>query len=235
MLVRITQKCRMNCSHCMVEAKEDGAHMEPIVFGASLDFIERFEFRVMMLSGGEPTEHPDLLDMIDLSLDRGFKTLVLSNGMFLTDPQLTQALLSKDVLIQVTNDPRFYPQRIQPLKHPKIMYEDSLQLLSPFGRAKGMECSRQSPLCFNLRSATRSYRDFQRGVFHLRSLAKMCTPSINVDGSISAGEAPSCHSIGNVWDSNVALTNAVCEMKCSRCGLGKTLPDKYKQAIGMDT
>lgn len=234
MLVRITNHCDMGCPHCMVEASPDGQHMTMGTFEKVIPFVLSVDWPIIMLSGGEPTDHPDLLQMIDKAIAAGLKTLVLSNGKFVEDESLTKELLSRDVMVQVTNDPEFYPRAYPKVDHPKVTNIDKLILLSPFGRAveNKIECGRQSPLCFNLRSATRAKRDLREGISLIRERGKMCTPSVNIDGSVSAGESPTCSTIGTVEDSNARLTNSVCQMRCSRCGLVEKLSFLHKNAIG---
>lgn len=234
MLIRITNKCLMGCSHCMVDATPSGEHMSMATFENTIDFIDRMGFRVAMLSGGEPTENPDVLNMIDLARYCKIHVILLSNGAFLDDPVLSGEILGRMVSIQVTNDPRFYPKRVNLVDNPNISYETHIRIVSPFGRAKsgGIECTRQSPLCFNLRSICRSLRDFRDAIFSLRTMGKFCTPSVNADGAIVAGETPSCSAIGTVRSPNIELTNAVCDLKCSRCGLVNNLDDCHRKAIG---
>ena len=55
----------------------------------------------------------------------------------------------------------------------------------------------------------------------------MCTPSINVDGSVVAGEAPSCYKIGDIKSTNEELTQNLNNMKCGKCGLYKNLEGRY--------
>lgn len=243
MLIRITNKCRMGCNHCMVDAKPDGESMTMETFKDVVAFVGRFQFQVAMLSGGEPTEHPDLLKMIDILQAEDIIVMVLSNGMFIEEkPELADILIEKKIMIQVTRDPRFYP--VDPhwqidfpkfvKEYPNFCFEDHIRMVSPFGRAltNKLECNRQSPLCFNLRSIGRKLRDFTAAVLQLRLMHKMCIPSINPDGTLVAGEAPSCHVIGCVTDNNLTLTNNLCQMKCNKCGLANDLPPEYRHAIG---
>jgi len=234
MLVRITNHCQMCCSHCMVEAGPDGAHMSGEIYASALEFIRKFEFQIILIGGGEPTDHPDVLGFIDQAVDAGIKPVLLSNGMFLEDKKMTDEIIARDILVQITNDDRFYPKRVPIIEHKNFAYTDRIRMLSPYGRAvtNKMETTRQSPMCFNLRSITRHLRDFKLAVLTLRGMGKMCTPSVNIDGSISAGESPSCHIIGTITDSNLKITNAVCEMKCGKCGLEAGLPPEYRKAIG---
>jgi len=234
MLIRVTEKCRMGCSHCMINAGPNGRHMARDIYKQTLEFIRETGFPLMMISGGEPMEHPDILILLQMAVDAGLKTTLLSNGMFLTDQELTKKVLDLDVLVQITNDSRFYPEKVPHIKHEKVIYEDSIRLVSPFGRAleNKIPVTRQSPLCFNFRSIVRHFHDFLQGLYQLRLRMKMCTPSINIDGSISAGESNSCHCIGTVYDSNLELTNKVCNMRCDKCGLVNNLDELHKGAIG---
>lgn len=234
MLVRITNKCRMGCSHCMVEASPEGQHMSMDTYEKVLAFIRRNNLLMILISGGEPLEHPEFFEMVKRAQSENLKIAVLSNGMFLSDPELKKKVLGLGVLVQVTNDPRFYPHKINPEEHPEVQIETHIRSVSPFGRAvkNDIDMNRQSPLCFNLRSLVRKFRDFREATFQLRLLGKMCTPSVNVNGTLSAGESPFCSIFGTVEDSNIVLTNRLAELKCSKCGLVNNLDDLHREAIG---
>lgn len=199
-------------------------------FDQCLDFINRNNFVLAFLSGGEPTEHPQFLDFLNRAVKNCTAVMVASNGMNLPDhPEY----LEPEALWQVINDPRYYPQRITKVDHPRVFYADELPApLTPLGRSKGITNGRMSPLCFNLRSVTRSFGDFQRAVLYLRSIGKMCTPSILVDGHIVAGESRFCHVIGHVTDDNHRLTENVALMTCSECGLVSNLNPMQREAVG---
>ena len=235
MLVRITNRCYMNCSHCMIDASPLGEHMTLEVYSQALDFVERYSCfgSMVMLSGGEPTDHPNILEMIDRALAKQIKVLLLSNGLFVENKELAKELLQRDISIQVTNDARFYPKKVQEIDHARVMYERNIRLISPFGRAvkNQISCSRSSPLCFNLRSLVRN-TSLYFAIFKLRLLGKFCTPSINVDGTLAAGESSFCSTFGNVTESDSQLTERLHELKCGRCGLYEGLDRRYLEAIG---
>lgn len=231
LLVKITNSCTMNCSHCMENATPDGKHMSMDTFLKTLDCIKRLEMPAICVSGGEPTDHPQYIDMMKLAVQR-LTVIVLSNGLWYETDRRTQ-LLSLGVSYQVINDERYYPTKVV-IDHPDVLYDDHLIApLSPFGRAleNNLEYSRMSPMCFNLRSITRSYGDIWYGIMGLRMRGKMCTPSVRVDGSIVAGESSSCHSIGTVEDSFETLTENLLNMKCNKCGLFDQLPEEYRRAV----
>ena len=230
----------MQCSHCFVDASPVGEHMSREVFEKAIAFSGRIGFPMIQISGGEPTEHPDLIPFLDfvqgvLAPVKG-KSLcgLLSNGLFLEDRQKTEEILKRVGLVQVTNDPRFYPRTSPIVAHPKIVYENKLRALTPLGRAakNKLTGSGHGPQCFNLRSATRQIGNFHEAVLVLRSKGLYCTPSINVDGSISAGESSLCTKIGTVDDDFDTIGSNLYRMTCNNCGCVDNLSQQLKLVIG---
>lgn len=236
MLVRITEKCNMVCNHCMINAGPDGKHMERSIYEQTIRFIKSTSFPLIMITGGEPTLHPQLIEFIELAEKEKIKVIILSNGTFVEDEELRNIIIKMGVTVQITNDDRFYPRKVPIWKNPNFYYEDRIRQVSPFHRAvtNKIEIDRQSPLCFNLRSLCRSLRDFTLALHGLRLTGKMCTPSVNIDGSFAAGESNACSTFGTVYDNNLTLTNNLNNLKCGKCGLYKELEPEYLRAIGED-
>jgi|APSaa5957512622_1039677.scaffolds.fasta_scaffold78916_1 hypothetical protein len=236
MLIRITNKCTMGCSHCMVDATPEGEHMAFSTFLQCLTFACKIGSQMVFLTGGEPTLHPELVGMLGLIRDKGLQPLLTSNGLFLSEMTVKERddILGGVDSVQVTNDPRYYPRRVERPAHPKVYYEDTLRMMSPFGRAvtNGLECTRLAPMCFNLRSAVRQIGGLSESLLFLRGHGKFCTPAINVDGTIVAGEAPSCHPIGTVWDELETIAANIRTMTCAKCGLVDNLTPEQRGAIG---
>ena len=165
MLIRITQKCSMGCPHCLVNATPDGEHMTLATFKNAITFAMEVDLLApLLISGGEPTEHPQFLEFVDLALRHNVKVLIFSNGTFLEDKDYTDKILVREIEVQITNDERFYPRRVPIIEHPKLMYEHKLRVLTPLGRgavlaekAQELPVSR-APGCFNLRSMARSMK-----------------------------------------------------------------------------
>jgi hypothetical protein len=205
-------------------------------FAKVLPFVQRYPYEILMVSGGEPLEHPDFFEMMELAKTLPFpQILILSNGMFLENEKLLQKVIDLGLPCQITNDPRYYPQRIKKIDHPLFMYEDHLRVFTKMGRGKDLdqESTRLAPMCFNLRSAGRSLRDFNTALFHLRQSAKFCTPSVNVDGSVVAGETPICYKIGDVESSDEELLEGLLQVSCNNCDLEDNLSPQYRDAIGL--
>lgn len=235
MLVRITNSCQMQCSHCLVEATPDGEHMTPETFVKTVLFLRKQLMPLMLMSGGEPTDHPDVISFIELALANGIETLLLSNGEFLYgDEDRRDRILELVYGLQVTNDPRFYPRYVERYEHPKVSWETRIRTVTPHGRAvtNGLAEGGRAPDCFNLRSITRTLGNFQAARLQLLARGKLCTPSVNIDGSISAGESTSCKKIGYVTDDDATITLNLKHMRCSRCGLSGNLDRTHLKAIG---
>lgn len=255
MLIKVTNKCSLGCSHCMEDSTVKGAHMDESTFDRALDFVQRIESKawaigvppMVLLSGGECTEHPSIVQFVEKVVSRGLIPLLITNGMWLNDPALKEALLRPEwpqLFVQVTNDARFYPKSPPVVEDKRITYVESLTHLIPLGRAlrkKGLADMglplKKAPTSFNLRSLTRALRSFEEAVFTLRvraasGLSGHCSPSVSENGDVVAGETRSCFKIGTVDSSNAELTDACVAMRCNNCGLVDNLTQEQKRAIG---
>ena len=256
MLIKITAKCSLGCSHCCEDATVAGKHMTRETFLAALDLTERLEGdawkrgipRFLLLSGGEATEHPDVLWFLETARAAGYKIILITNGMWLDNPELRAQILRPDwpdLMVQVTNDPRFYPTAPKnvPTDDPRVVFVPALTVLVTLGRLKPSRLPpdappiRKGPTSFNLRSLTRSLGDVREALYMLRVRAVMglsghCSPSISSDGTIVAGETSNCFPIGNVHSTAEDVTRALVNMACNKCGLVDNLTQEQKIAIG---
>lgn len=235
MLLRVTNKCHGGCSHCMIDSSgPDGEHMSAETFDKVLGFLHRTNTPAVLVSGGEPFEHPHIFSIINKLSRRGY-VFVASNGHFILDDELTERIRSSGVAVQVTCDPRYYGKKLDRYQflEPQFHFEDSLGGIFPCRRTKeaGLAPSRQSPMCFNIRSATRA-RGFVDGVVLLTRSARICSPSINVDGTVRAGETDTCHQIGTVDSTLQEIEMALVGMRCGKCGTGGHLDSTHLAAIG---
>lgn len=256
MHLKITNRCGMGCTHCMENSLPlTDTFMTMETFRAALAFTRRIEEAAWMLgcapaillSGGEPTEHPEIVEMLSLLVKERFVPVLISNGMFLADEKLREAILRpswRSLMVQVTHDPRYYPSRPPPeIEDDRVEYRRSLGGMLPLGRFKPAdragEVLRQGPTSFNLRSAGLHFRDFAAAVCARRLASGVtgngnCAPSITHEGDVVAGESRFCWKLGTVHSTNEELTRAILGMgSCNRCGLetGLTLPQK--RAIGL--
>lgn len=256
MLIKTTNACGRGCNHCLEDSTPAGAHMTAATFEAALDFSARTEAAAwklgvlprILLSGGECTEHPDIVAYIERVYARGMLPTLISNGVWLGDPERRAAILRpewKTLFVQVTYDARYYPAPPPPrVDDPRLAYVDSLTKLTPLGRLARKKGERALPTLgapgsFNLRSAARSLGSFAAAVCMLRlrtaaGKSGHCIPSVSDDGTVTAGESRNCWTLGTVWSTEAELTRAILAMgSCNHCGLEDGLNREQKHAIGI--
>lgn len=226
----------MECLHCYLNASPTGKHMKRSTFLKAIDFSAKYDHISLLLSGGEPSDHPLFLEFLEIAhdykkRDKIILVSILSNGMFLEDERYTKEILKFNFPIQITNDPRYYPKRIKKINDPNIAYEDHVRFISPSKKAakNNIPINRQSPLCFNFRSTIFSLQDIIPAIATLRYKLKFCTPSININGDVVAGEFDYCYKIGTVESNKDELLNNIKNMSCGKCGLHKNLTGKYAE------
>lgn len=252
-MIKVTNFCSMGCSHCMENSTRLGTHMSRATFSAALSFQLDIEaharkagYSLTLLSGGECTEHPDIVELIEETYKRGLQPYLITNGMWLKDRNLRSAILRpewRNLRVQVTNDSRFYPTKPPKVDDPRITYVDSLTAMVPLGRfinkvvPSGLRMQR-APASFNIRSMTRAFNDVRKAValIRLRALVGLsghCAPSISDNGDFMAGETRNCGKVGTVYSTAEEVTQNLIDLKCNNCGLVNNLDARHRHAIGM--
>jgi hypothetical protein len=242
MLIRVTNHCTMGCKHCMIDKSGPGGeHMGLDVFRQALEFVEASQAYVLSISGGEPFDHPEISEILSMAAGlqhrRSTIVTVCSNGLFALDSEKLKIARGCGLVIQVTNDRRFYGRDLSLAKHmfelPGMCFEDKIRLVVPCRRTRenNIEATRVSPMCFNLRSTVRQL-GYMAGLNVLQRSGKFCTPSINTDGSIVAGEADTCFKIGDVSMRPEDVGEFIKQVQCNKCGLRNNLASTYLTAIG---
>ena len=99
-LIEITERCNLTCPTCFAGSSPLHAHtMSMGEFTRQVDRLAAGGKRssdMIQLSGGEPTIHPDFLDMVELLFDRGFDNVCInSNGIKLARPAFVQQLAER--------------------------------------------------------------------------------------------------------------------------------------------
>lgn len=232
-------------------------------FKATLDLSDRLEvlarpiYPLVLLSGGECSENPLLPDMISMAMSRGLKVVLITNGTWINDQAKREHILRKEFMvkdplkrveIQLTNVEGLYPQkvvvspRLQRLLN--VIPINKLMHLVPVGRWAGRENFGSLPLAktpgsFNLRSMTRSFGDVRMALFHHRLRAIQakgghCSPNVDYQGNLRAGETNSCAIIGGVNSTAKEVTDNILNLgECNRCTLEKNLAPEHRRALGL--
>lgn len=237
MLFRITRDCGGECSHCLIDATRNGLHMNSEVVEASIKFMGKVRPRLILVTGGEPFDHPQIFDIIQKLKDTTFSgqiIVITSNGIPLQDKDMYDKALATGVSIQVVNDPKYYPHRVV-LPGPEIPVIDYVGApIYPAGRAltNGLNCTAKAPSCFNLRSISRHVTDFRNLISALEEKNRFCTPVIDYDGSIKLGEHNLCPAVSTIYEEPNEVLKRIVNFKCNRCKLFDGLSKVYKDAVG---
>jgi hypothetical protein len=165
-----------------------------------------------------------------------FMPAFASNGHFALNGETLAAVRETRLGVQVTCDPRFYGRVVLEDRFSgddQFRYVDRIQAVFPCRRTRenGVAVTRITPGCFNIRSATRNM-GYKKGQLLLALQGRICCPSINIDGTVVAGETDTCHPIGTVDSTIEEIEDELRTMRCNRCGLIKNLEPSYLEAIG---
>jgi len=110
MTLRITNYCDMGCMHCMQNSNTYGKHMSLETFNNSIKFAKLFkDLNTIQVSGGEPTEHPNILYILKtLLIEFNFPITLITNGEKLNDKSFRKEIFKllkthPNFLFQITN------------------------------------------------------------------------------------------------------------------------------------
>ncbi|NUT54040.1 MAG: radical SAM protein [Saccharothrix sp.] len=102
--LEITRTCNLRCPHCFVEGgRPRGLELPTPRIVELLDEWAAMGVFSVVITGGEPSVHPDFLDIVRHAHDLGFVVGIASNAVPLTDKVLA-ALPQDDVIISVSLD-----------------------------------------------------------------------------------------------------------------------------------
>jgi hypothetical protein len=109
-IIEVNTACNLDCPLCFADSghQPDGFSLSVEQVAAGLDAFVRAEGdpEVVMLSGGEPTIHPRILDFIAMAIDRGIGLVTLNtNGI-----RLARDRAFVDALASFEPKPRIYLQ-----------------------------------------------------------------------------------------------------------------------------
>ncbi len=97
MLIEVTQRCNLTCPTCYAGSSPQRDEMLSVAdFTALLDDLlakGKGDADLVQLSGGEPTIHPQIFELIEIALDRGIKQVyVNTNGIKLARREFAERI-----------------------------------------------------------------------------------------------------------------------------------------------
>lgn len=89
-LIEITSKCNLSCPLCYADAG-DGDFTDMVSIEKMMDFFQDSEgghAEILQISGGEPTLHPEIINIIKLAKSKNFKYVMLNtNGLRIAEDE----------------------------------------------------------------------------------------------------------------------------------------------------
>lgn len=254
MLLKITEACSMGCTHCINDAKPDGAHMTFETFQAALDFLIRNKaYHHIIISGGEPTEHPvfpmfmgyAIAALNEIKVPKGLT--IATNGFWILDNiSCAKELVAAGneytfIQFQASTDTRYYPKKLDVTKRiwrekGFVLCKDCVEYMYPQGRAKfnNYPSAFKASKCFNVRALAKQLPNptVENIAKELFMIGKPCTPAIRIDGGISLGESDLCPKVASIYDKEEDIIQKIKDFKCNGCyPLNENLPLIYKRFV----
>lgn len=238
----------------MNDAKPCDNHMSFDTLKKVLEFMTYCDPHQIIITGGEPTEHPQFMDMVIaiqdyISQSYGMMCflIIASNGYWCLEHPIEARFLVQRSEIptvwQISTDDRYYPKPTLPT-HKRLWKEegfelctDCVQMITPMGRAADLQTTRTAPSCFNIRSVinSTSIPTLAYAVaFMEQQCMKYCTPAVKYDGSVILGESDLCPGIGDVFMSPEELMQNAKSFACQGCKRWWKLTDEQLMAINVD-
>ncbi len=78
---QITRNCNLECPTCFIKAKKGGSHVPTKAIMEIAEFMGQSGLIEVRLTGGEPTTHPDFLDIVHKFQQEGVYVSVATNGV----------------------------------------------------------------------------------------------------------------------------------------------------------
>lgn len=227
MLIQITNRCRMGCPHCLDDSRPDGGHMDETTFDNALKLARDCGGAPVLLSGGEPTEHPQFVDFCRRVSQANIPFSVSTNGMWLGDERGEYrfekvARMKWFAGAQVYSNPKWYrlhEETVAKYNSNAKKWHDLNVLLETaeirnmldIGRAASCDAARKEAAeskyhcsclvahltAVQLKSLHRLHR-MGSLLYMLVCQEHVCTPAVDWRGDFHASESWLCQSFGNV-------------------------------------
>ena len=246
MVIKITEKCSMGCSHCMNNALPTGKHMSFDTFKDVIKFQKQYGGAFCIISGGEPGEHPKFLEFFKYALQElpGVYFTIATNGTWMPNhyDDISNLIdVYDNIMFQVTTVDEYYPTKID-LSNPVYSLPNVIvcrEIENMYGQGRALtnhleyhnKCSR----CMNLRLVAHQCTTKNFGVVlgMLAVKGLFCTPTINIHGDIKLGESDLCPICSSIYKSEQEIMNDILNFHCHQCDhINKNLSKQCLDIIG---
>lgn len=118
--LHLTTACNMKCSFCGAwEYGKEQAYITEKDAEYALDAGRKCGYRITTLTGGEPTIHPDFCSIVEYAHQKGYWTVVTTNGLHMTE-DMVKTFKNCHTLVRVSL------HTLDEEKHKKLTGTDSL-------------------------------------------------------------------------------------------------------------
>ena len=83
--IEITSRCNERCIHCYIPHETKNKSIEPKLYYSVIDQCKEMGVMTIIISGGEPTLHPNFCEFVKYAKDLDFNVVILSNMTLLSD------------------------------------------------------------------------------------------------------------------------------------------------------
>ncbi len=105
-IIEITESCNLRCPICFADTPS-GGHLPLEQVTSMIDAFVSYETNpeILQISGGEPTTHPDIIDIIKYAKGFGIEDVVVStNGLKLSDEDFMNEFSKEDPVVYLQFD-----------------------------------------------------------------------------------------------------------------------------------
>ena len=104
--MNLTNCCDLRCKHCSKSLERNASFIDLDLLKKSFYYFENWRIKQVILTGGEPTLHPNFIDIVKLLKKRNISVGILTNGQnsFLTKIDELKKILDENDFIQFSVD-----------------------------------------------------------------------------------------------------------------------------------
>lgn len=192
MLIQITNTCHMGCPHCMDRATPDPQHMPWPLVERSVAWAQSLGVRTMLISGGEPTCHPEWKRILDYCAERFVFVIVPTNGAWLETP------IEDDItdLLRKHTNMRFQISSFPGLSLGRACDDPALVCLA--------ETAAGTTSCFSS-ALVAAQRPLREALAIMESRGKFCHPLVDWQGSLHWAESWLCPAFAHVTEDDATI------------------------------
>lgn len=246
----------MSCPHCLQDSRPDGGLMDASTLDHAVTFALYCGTLHVVVSGGEPTEHPDLAGFCRRISDAGLSFSLASNGMWIGDSAAERvveevARIDGYAGMQVYSNRKWYRLHGETVAKFKARQDKwrKLQIVLDTTEIRNMLSVGRASQCAEAMAAARASKyhnsclaacvtaaqsDSPAQFSQLMTMqAHFCTPMVDWRGDVHMSESWLCPSCGNVCrDDGERLWQGMRKFRpCGKCIGGRRYLSEPKMAM----